>query len=340
MIRLGEMTSSIAKSIHVLCGNIGRTSQRIETKNGRISVKTESALVRYHTQGDFSMFDANARKYSTDIDPNEIDGLLAMLDAQEDEEARVRELRALLDQSPSSEPDVTRVRADPEIRHAYRISRVSARVDTLKLKKPATDNLHNFAKNVQRLDRKCATTYDEIEEPDVIRVEDPSVKLVRGLSTIPHCIERMPAVTGVDIAIDVFTDPNSVDSRIAAVGRVLEGWDRITPYGVMSPFVQHATDCSFYSGKKDDPVVAHCYHKHLDRISRRTGQGTPLPESKCSARLELRFQGAGLAWLDIRAVLAGRSSLYSQARPFFRFVHSELDVKVKRELDNLSRKYA
>lgn len=282
------------------------------------------------TQGDYSMG-------FYDINESDIADLLALIDAQDDEERQDREIRALLDSKPSSEPDVTRVRADPDARHQYRISKVSAKIDTLRLKRPATDNLHNFAKNVQALDRKCATTYDEIEEPDVIRVEDPSVKLVRGLSTLPRCIERLPVV-GVDIAVDVFVEPNTLVNREAAVGRILDSWDRITPYGVMSPFVQYRDHCSYYSGKENDPVVGHAYHKHLDRIGRRTGQGTPLPELKCSARFEMRFQGPGLAYFDVRAILAGDVSLYCQARPFFNFVHSEIDLKVKRALDNLSRK--
>lgn len=286
------------------------------------------------TRDNNSMFDANVRKFTTDISDDDIADLLALVDAQDDEEAKIREIRALLDQSPSpsSEPDVSRIRADPDKRHAYKLG---AKIDTLNVKIPKQDHPQNFCDSVQALDRNCATTYDWIKEPGVLRIQDPSPKLIRGLAMLPVVDGRLPEVTRVDIALDFTPKPNSKSSRLAMIGQIRDGWGRHTPLGVMAPLSRFDDSLNWGSGRASDAVQVTVYHKIEDR-------GLPISDSRKCARFELKLRSSGLAMFDLQALHDGRYS-FSCLRGFFDFIHDEdgldADRRVKKALENLSLKW-
>lgn len=278
------------------------------------------------------MFDANVRKYSTDINPNDIADLLALIDAQDDEERQDREIRALLAESPSSEPDVSRIRADPDVRHQYRLG---ARIDTLNVKVPKRDHPQNFRDSVSKIDPKCCCSHDPLREPGVLRIQDPSPKLLRGLATLPVVDGRLPEVTRVDVALDFTPKPNTIANREAMLSQVCDAWGRLGPLGPMPPLSRFDDSLNMASGRSIDPVRVVIYHKTHDR-------DMPVPDNRKCVRFELRLQSSGLAFFDLQSLVEGRYS-FSQLRGFFDFVHDEggLDAgrRVKKALENLTLKH-
>lgn len=255
----------------------------------------------------------------------DVERFLKLIDDKPDDE-----LTTLLD-TEEAKPLLGRVRADPDTRQAYeaRVKRVGARIDTVNIEIPKREHPQHFRDVVQGIDSKCCCSYDSVKEPGVLRIQDPSPKLVGGL--VSAC-DGLPALTRFDVAVDFEPEGNTDESRLVLVDDLARTWDRLTPSGLLPECARFRDSGNWRSGKHGDAVTVTIYNKHEDR-------GSPLPAHKRRARVELRFQGAGLAYVDFRALVTGECFSFSSLRGFLRFDDTSTDRRVKKALENLSAKW-